>query len=152
MTTPSIQPASEPPSPLVPREWRLRLDPLLLLASLGLVAVSLVVLKGATASDVPGAPLYYVERQAIYAVVGLVLMYGISRADYSRLRELRYPLYLLLIGLLLAVLAIATATRGARSWIPLPGFHLQPSELGKILLLLAARRRPGSCSWGSCRR
>jgi rod shape determining protein RodA len=137
MSTPSIQPASEPPPPLVPREWHLRLDPLLLIASLGLVVVSLVVLKGATANDVPGAPLYYVERQGVYAVIGLALMYGISRLDYSRLRELRYPVYLLLIALLLTVLAIATATRGARSWIPLPGFHLQPSELGKVLLVVA---------------
>ena len=44
----TIQPASEPPPPLVPREWRLRLDPLLLLATLGLVAASLIALNGAT--------------------------------------------------------------------------------------------------------
>ena len=50
----TIQPASEPPPPLVPREWRLRLDPLLLLATLGLVAVSLVALKGATRERHPG--------------------------------------------------------------------------------------------------
>ena len=61
---PTIQPASEPPPPLVPREWRLRLDPLLLLATLGLVACSLVALKGATADDIPGDPHYYVKRQA----------------------------------------------------------------------------------------
>ena len=42
MSTHPIQPASEPPPPLVPREWRLRLDPLLLLATLGLVAASLI--------------------------------------------------------------------------------------------------------------
>ena len=46
-----IQPASEPPPPLVPRDWRLRLDPLLLLATLGLVACSLIAIKGATADD-----------------------------------------------------------------------------------------------------
>ena len=126
----TIQPASEPPPPLVPREWHLRLDPLLLLASLGLVAVSLIALKGATETDVAGQPHYYVYRQAIYAGVGLVLMYGASRIDYSRLRELRYPIYGLTIGLVLLVLGIAQATRGAKSWIPLPGFHLQPSELG----------------------
>ena len=45
MSAQTIQPASEPPPPLVPREWRLRLDPLLLLATLGLVACSLIVLK-----------------------------------------------------------------------------------------------------------
>ena len=66
----TIQPASGPPPPLVPREWRLRLDPLLLLASLGLVACSLITLKGATAHDVAGDPMYYVKRQAIYAVIG----------------------------------------------------------------------------------
>jgi rod shape determining protein RodA len=133
----TIQPASEPPPPLVPREWRLRLDPLLLLSSLGLVAASLVVLKGATRNDIPGDPLYYVKRQAIYAVVGLVLMYAVSRMDYSRLREWRYPLYGVLMVSIVGVLGLAKATRGAKSWIPLPGFHLQPSELGKVLLVIA---------------
>jgi rod shape determining protein RodA len=137
MSTATIKPASEPPPPLVPREWRLRLDPLLLLATLGLVACSLLALRGATQNDIDGAPWYYLERQAIYAAVGLVLMYGVSRLDYSRLRELRYPVYGVMLGLILLVLAIAGATRGARSWIALPGFNLQPSELGKVLLVVA---------------
>jgi rod shape determining protein RodA len=135
--TQTIQPASEPPPPLVPREWRLRLDPLLLLATLGLVACSLISLKGATQNDIPGAPWYYVERQTIYAGVGILLMYGVSRIDYSRLRELRYPAYGLMLALILLVLAIAGATRGAKSWIALPGFNFQPSELGKVLLVVA---------------
>ena len=46
-----IQPASEPPPSLVPREWRLRLDPLLLLATLGLVACSLIAIQGSTQDD-----------------------------------------------------------------------------------------------------
>jgi len=121
----------------VPREWRLRLDPLLLLATLGLVACSLISLKGATADDIAGDPLYYVKRQGIYAIIGLVLMYGVSRLDYSRLRELRYPIYGVLVASLIIVLGVAAATRGAKSWIPLPGFHLQPSELGKVLLVVA---------------
>jgi rod shape determining protein RodA len=132
-----IQPASEPPPPLVPREWRLRLDPLLLVATLGLVACSLVALNGATQNDIDGDPHYYVIRQAIYAGVGFVLMYAISRLDYSRLRELRYPIYGVMIGLLVLVLGIAAATRGAHSWIALPGFNFQPSELGKVLLVVS---------------
>jgi rod shape determining protein RodA len=136
LTSHPIQPASEPPPPLVPREWRLRLDPLLLVATLGLVACSLVALNGATQNDVTGDPHYYVTRQAIYAGVGLVLMYAVSRLDYSRLRELRYPIYGVMIGLLVLVLGIAAATRGAHSWIALPGFNFQPSELGKVLLVV----------------
>jgi rod shape determining protein RodA len=132
-----IQPASEPPPPLVPREWRLRLDPLLLLATVGLVASSLIALNSATANDIPGDPDYYVLRQGIYAGVGVVLMYAASRLDYSRLRELRYPIYGLLLALILVVLAIAGVTRGARSWIELPFFNFQPSEIGKVLLIVA---------------
>jgi rod shape determining protein RodA len=132
-----IQPASEPPPPLVPREWHLRLDPLLLLATLGLVAGSLIALNGATQNDVAGEPHYYVYRQAAYAGVGLILMYAVSRIDYSRLRELRYPVYGVLLGLLVMVLAIAGVTRGTRAWIELPFFNFQPSELGKVLLIVA---------------
>jgi rod shape determining protein RodA len=121
----------------VPREWHLRLDPLLLLATLGLVACSLVALNGATQNDIAGDPHYYVMRQAIYAGIGFVLMYGVSRVDYSRLRELRYPIYGLMLGLIALVLAISRATRGAHSWITLPFFNFQPSELGKVLLVVA---------------
>jgi rod shape determining protein RodA len=133
----TIQPASEPPPPLVPREWRIRLDPLLLLATLGLVACSLIALNGATENDIRGDPNYYVYRQGIYVAVGLVLMYIVSRIDYSRLRELRYPIYGLLLGLLVIVLVIAQATRGTKAWIELPFFNFQPSELGKTLLIVA---------------
>ena len=115
----------------------MRLDPLLLVASIGLVACSLVALNGSTQNDVPGHPDYYVIRQAIYAAIGLVLMYAASRLDYSRLRELRYPIYGLMLALIVSVLGIATATRGAKSWIALPFFNFQPSELGKVLLVVS---------------
>ncbi len=137
MSTGPIQPASEPPPPLMPREWRLRLDPLLLLAAVGLVACSCIAIKGATADDVAGDPLYYVERQIVYGVVGLLLMYGISRLDYSRLRELKYVIYGFLIGSILLVFGVATATRGSKRWIDTPLMTFQPSELGKVLLVVA---------------
>ena len=133
----TIHPASEPPPPLVPRVWRLRLDPLLVIATLGLVGCSLIAIRGATADDIPGQPLYYVERQAIYGIVGLALMYGVSRLDYSRLRELKYVIYGVMLGSIALVFALATATRGSKRWIELPFFRLQPSELGKLLLVLA---------------
>src|SRR3954471_14468447 len=132
-----IQPASEPPPPLVPREWRMRMDPLLLLATLGLVGCSLVTIKGASAHDWQGDPLHFVKRQAVYAGIGLVLMFVVARLDYSRLRELRYPLYGIMLVSIIGVLGLARATRGAKSWIELPCFNLQPSEMGKVLLVVA---------------
>jgi rod shape determining protein RodA len=96
-----------------------------------------IVLKGATAEDVPGNPHYYEYRQAAYGVVGLVLMYLMSRVDYSRLRELKYVLYGFMIASILVVYALGTASHGSKRWIPTPFFNLQPSELGKLLLVVA---------------
>ena len=120
-----------------PRKRLLRLDLLVLLATLSLIAFSLVTLDTATATDVPGAPNYFVFRQALYAVIGLVLMLVLASIDYSRFRELRVGLYGTMIGLILLVLAVAGATRGSRRWIEVSFFRFQPSELGKVLLILA---------------
>jgi rod shape determining protein RodA len=116
---------------------RVLLDPWLLLATLGLVVCSLVTLKGATRHDVAGQPNYFFERQIGYAVVGLLLMALLARFDYSRLREFKLGIYGLLVALNVIVLALGGATRGSRRWIDLPFFQFQPSELGKVLLVVA---------------
>jgi rod shape determining protein RodA len=115
----------------------LRMDPLLLLATLGLIACSVYVVGSATQDDIPGNPNYYLYRQLAYGLVGLVFMFGLSRMDYSRLREWRFGVYGVMIGLILVVLAIGSAAKGSTRWIPLPFFNLQPSELGKLLLVVA---------------
>ncbi len=120
----------------MPRQLRLRVDPLLMLAAIGLVICSVIAIKGATADDIAGSPYYYVYRQIGFAAVGLVLMYGCSRLDYSRLRELRYPLYGFMLASIVVVYLLGTATKGSKRWIHTPVFNLQPSELGKVLLVV----------------
>jgi rod shape determining protein RodA len=115
----------------------LRFDPLLALAAIGLVACSIYSLKTATGDDVPGSPNHYVIRQAIYAGVGIVVMLLVARIDYSRLRELRVGVYALMIGSIVSVILIGTAVRGTRRSVELPFFTIQPSELGKVLLVVA---------------
>ena len=134
MAVAPIQAPSDPAA--VPRSIVLPFDPLLLLATLGLVACSLITIKGATTTDVPGSPSYYVDRQAIYLGVGLVLMVVLARIDYSRLRELKYGIYGVLLLTILAVLGLGHAARGSTRAINLPLFSFQASELGKILLIL----------------
>ena len=113
-----------------------RLDPVLLVAGIALIAFSIYTLGVATQDDVPGNPYYYVVRQSIYAVVGIALMLGVARIDYSRFRELRVGIYSAMIGLIILVLMLGEATRGSRRWIDLPFFTFQPSELGKVLLVI----------------
>jgi rod shape determining protein RodA len=95
------------------------------------------VLSTATTDDIAGQPNYYVIRQAVYGGVGIALMLLIARFDYSRLRELRLGVYGLMIVTILLVFAVGSATRGSQRWIDFPFFKFQPSELGKILLILA---------------
>jgi rod shape determining protein RodA len=111
-------------------------DPLLMVGAFGLVACSLITLRGATQHSMPGQPLYYVERQAIYVAIGVVIALVLSRIDYSRLREYKYGLYGLLIALNLVVFGMPVI-RGAHRWIPLPFFQIQSSEFGKVLLIAA---------------
>jgi rod shape determining protein RodA len=117
------------------RVWSLA-DPLLALGALGLVACSLITLKAATSGYVPGQPLHFVERQGTYAALGIALALLLARLDYSRLREYRYGFYALLIAGNIFVFGMPRV-QGARRWIPLPFFQVQPSEFGKVLLILA---------------
>jgi rod shape determining protein RodA len=115
----------------------LRIDPLLLLATLGLVAASIYVVGAATQDDVPGDPNHFAYRQAVFAGAGLVLMFAISRFDYSRLREWKLGVYTLMIGSILLVYAAGVSARGARRSIEFGFFNFQASELGKLLLVVA---------------
>jgi rod shape determining protein RodA len=115
----------------------LRIDPLLMLATLGLVGCGIYTIGTATNTDIPNDPNYYVVHQGVYAGVGVVFMLIAARFDYSRLREWRIGLYGLMIVSVLLTLGLGTATRGSKRWINFPFFNFQPSELGKVLLTLA---------------
>jgi rod shape determining protein RodA len=113
---------------------------LLTLATVGLGICSILTLRVATRNLIANDPHYYVERQAVYLVVGLALMVVLSRLDYARLRQLMYPIYGALILSILAVLALGREIKGSvhsTRAISLPLFSFQASELGKVLLIVA---------------
>jgi rod shape determining protein RodA len=132
--TPIVDPGK--PEVAVPRRAMLPFDGVLLLAVLGICAFSLITLHGATKNDVGGAD-FYVTRQAVYFGVGLLLAAGLARIDYSRLRELKYGLYALLIVTIVLVSAVGQVARGSQRAIDLKFFTFQASELGKVLVILA---------------
>jgi rod shape determining protein RodA len=134
--TPIVDP-TQPGGVAIARRAALPFDPVLVLAVLGVCAASLVTLHGATKNDPNVSANYYVTRQAVYFGVGLVLAAGLSRLDYSRLRELKYGLYGVLIASILLVSALGTVARGSQRAIALPFFSFQASELGKVLLVLS---------------
>jgi cell division protein FtsW len=108
---------------------------LLVLVTLALVAFGLVMVYSASSARAllgSDDPAYYLKRQALYAVAGLVALVLLSRTDYRRLRHAAGPLLLASFVLLVAVLAVGTAVNGARRWIPLGTLTFQPSELAKL--------------------
>ncbi len=115
----------------------LRLDPLLLLATLGLVAASVYTVRVGTADDIAGQPNYYVYRQPAYAGVGIVLMLLLARFDYSRLRDWKFGVYGFMIVSIVLVYALGFSARGSRRAIEFGFFNFQASELGKLLLVVA---------------
>jgi rod shape determining protein RodA len=109
----------------------------LTIAAVVLVAFSVFTLGQATQNDVPGDPNYFLERQAIYALLGIVGMVVLTRIDYSRFRELRVGIYTFLCTTVTLVFFFGFAARGSRRAFELPFFSFQPTELGKLLLVLA---------------
>jgi len=128
---------------------------LLVLVTLGLVAFGLVMVYSASSARAllsSDAPSYYLKRQAIYALMGLVALVVLSRFDFHRLRHATQPLLAITFALLVAVLVIGTAVNGARRWIPIGFMNFQPSELAKLVLALWAAallaRRPAPRTLG----
>ena len=117
-------------APRAPAPGLLRLDFVLLLAVLGLGACSIVAIDATTQSELA-------SRQGIFFAVGLVVALLVSQIDYSRLRELKYGVYGLMIGLIVAVIGLGGVTRGSRRAIDVGPIELQTSELGKVLLCVA---------------
>ena len=114
---------------------------LLILVTLALVAFGLVMVYSATSASaaVGGSnPNYYLERQGIYAALGIGLMLFAQRWDYRRLRALAPMLVLGTLALLAAVLVIGPAINGARRWISLGPAVFQPGELAKLALAIWA--------------
>jgi rod shape determining protein RodA len=131
LKTPDAQQRPPRPGP------RLALDPLLTLAVLGLGICSVVTLAAVTSGVIRGDPHYYSDRQAIYLLLGTVMMLVLARLDYARLRHLKVWIYCALILSILAVLGAGSSANGATRAISFPFFSFQASELGKVLLILA---------------
>jgi rod shape determining protein RodA len=120
-----------------PRPRLLRIDPLLLLATLALAAASVYSVRAGTGNEVPGQPNYFMYRQLIYVGVGIALMLLVARFDYSRLRDWKFGIYGFMIVSILLVYALGFSARGSQRAIEFGLVNFQASELGKLLLVVA---------------
>lgn len=106
-----------------------------------LLTAGLVMLFSATyayAYHNEGNGLYYITRQVIFAVAGIVAMIVVSKIDYHILRIAAWPLYAVSAALLCLVQVLPTNMEYKR-WIQIGTFSFQPSDIAKfaVVLLLA---------------
>ncbi len=88
-------------------------------------------------STTHGGPNSGLYIRQLYAIgLGLVAMAFCVMIDYRMLADRAFGLYVLVVLLLVAVLFFGVTGGGARRWIPLPFFALQPSEFAKVAVAL----------------
>ena len=112
-------------------------DGILLAAAIGLIAFSDFTLAMATSDDVPGEPLYFVIRQSLYAIIGMILMLAVAKIDCPRFREIPVGLYSLMIAAISLVLVF-----GAAAAAPAAGSSSRTSASSLRARQAAADRRP----------
>jgi cell division protein FtsW len=81
-----------------------------------------------------GDSMYFLKRELIYALIGLLAMTLSLRTDYSVYRRLAYPLLAVSILSLLLVLKMGSRAGGAIRWFRLGPLSFQPAELAKLAL------------------
>jgi rod shape determining protein RodA len=108
-----------------------------MLAAVGaLVGYGLWAIAGITKHDIEGDPNFYVTRQAAYVAVGLVCLVGAMLLDPGVYRRHSQVVFGVLLGMLVVVPVFGEEIRHTRRWIDIGPFRFQPSEFGKLLLVL----------------
>lgn len=94
-----------------------------------------------------GAPEPYATKHAVRFGFGLVMMLCIALVDIRLIAKLAWLGYLGGVGLLVLVLLHGNVGKGAQRWIDIGPLQLQPSELMKILLVVALAAWFHRASW-----
>lgn len=123
---------------------KLQIDKWLFSATVGLALFGVVMVYSASAviaQQENHSQFHYVAKQTLWTSIGFFAMFVAMRFDYQLLnrRWIVYGLLLITVLLLLAVFGFSP-TNGARRWIKLKGFSIQPSEIAKLSLALFLAR------------
>jgi rod shape determining protein RodA len=115
-------------------------DPLLVLVTLMLAGYGAVMVLSSTIQqqfDAGLDPNSYVKRQVAFVVAGLLGLLIVSIFDYRVVRDLAPVLYgATVLCLILVLTPLGDTAKGAARWINLGAFQMQPSELGKIAVIV----------------
>lgn len=120
---------------------RVPLDAFLLVLVLALSGLGLMMLLSAStfvAERNYGDPYYFFQPQVRNMILGLIIMLVVSRVPYQTWVKMAYPILFVSMGLLLLVFVpgIGHSANNANRWLQIFGFRFQPSELGKLAMVI----------------
>ena len=126
------------------------IDWALVIAILALCAIGVVMINSTTADPTRSMSRMYITQ--LYAIVlGLIAMVFMVTLDYRTFTDKSHLIYIGLCALLIYVLFFGMVQMGARRWIPLKVFNLQPSEFAKLGVALVLAKfygeNRGTPSW-----
>jgi cell division protein FtsW len=126
--------------------WIRRCNPFILLASLLLTGFGVVSVYSASAiiaMDRHQDSYYFLRRQMIFAILGVLAMVGAMQIDYRQLQRWA-PLSLILTLMLLGAVFVPMLGKeagGAKRWLQIGRFSFQPAELAKLTVVLYLAHR-----------
>jgi rod shape determining protein RodA len=124
---------------VVTSKWRY-FDPILAVLAVGISAFGSLMIWTATRDGLLAeglSPTFYVKKQIIFTVIGVVIMMAVATIDYRRFTSWSPVLYGGSLFILLAVYAVGHKSRGAQAWFQFGSYQLEPSELCKVTLIVS---------------
>jgi rod shape determining protein RodA len=124
--------------PRAPAAWK-HVDLVLLVSAAAVSALgALMILSSTRGTDPDVYDLSYLRKQVLFLVMGVVGMVLVTLVDYRRLRDFAWlPYTVVMVLLALVVSPLGTEQRGTQAWFEIGAFQLQPSELAKVVVILA---------------
>jgi rod shape determining protein RodA len=126
------------------RDVLLHIDLLLILSTLAVSALGVLMVFSATRNQLALSGIdqhYYLDRQAAFAIVGIIFMVVFAAVDYRWVMQLGNVAYVGIVLALLGVLAVGQSALGSTRWISIGSFQLQPSAFASLALILFVAAR-----------
>lgn len=120
--------------------WWFVVDPLLILSVMAITAMGALLVYSATrgpATELDPADRSFLTRQVLFAVVGAGFGLFAALINIERIRSLVSVAYIATLGLLFGVVLFGADINGTQAWYRVGGFTFQPSEPGKLVLIVA---------------
>lgn len=116
-------------------------DILIIVATLSILAIGIVMVYSASAVlsfHEFGDKFYYLKRQLLFAVLGIIAMYVTMNTDYLIWKKYAKIILIVCFALLVIVLipGLGVVRGGARSWLGIGSFGIQPSEFAKMGIII----------------